>query len=123
MKIKTDFVTNSSSTSFIMQCASSAKTIGDFISAYSSWREAYIERMENTVGFQEPPTLTNDMVHIKDEKFIVTVFVPIHSGEQDTPKYVQGLSNKESDTYRLAVKEGITVMDVDRKDLNKPGDI
>lgn len=124
MKIKRDFVTNSSSTSFIIRCKSDAKMKDDFIEAYNGWRNQYIKKEGWKEEFQEPPMLTSDMVtSIGNGIFMITDFVPLHSGKRDTPQYIQDLSDKESWASELLEQRGIVLVTVDEKDLNEPGAI
>lgn len=125
MKIKQDFVTNSSSTSFIMRCKSDAKSKADFIYAYNEWRSEYIKMRGWDKEFREPPLLTSDMVTaIEDGIFVITDFVPLYSGkEQDTPKYIRDLFNNESTANKLLKKAGIVMVTFEEKDFNNDGDI
>ncbi|MCK9227216.1 MAG: hypothetical protein M0P30_05395 [Syntrophorhabdaceae bacterium] len=122
MKIKRDFVTNSSSTSFIMQFKSGANSKADFIYAYNEWRSEYIKKEGWKNEFQEPSLLTSDMVTaIGDGIFVITDFVPLYSGkEQDTPKYIRDLFDKTSIACVLLGKAGIALTSFDKKDFNDP---
>lgn len=124
MKIKRDFVTNSSSTSFIMRCESNAKTKADFIYAYNEWRSEYIKKKGWDKEFREPPLLENDMVtDIGGGIFAIRDFVPLYSGEKDTPQYIRDLFNDESTASKLLKKAGIVMVTFEEKDFNNDGDI
>lgn len=120
MKIKRDFVTNSSSTSFIITCKAEAEGKDDFINKYNGMLKDYIKNKEWDEDFQEPPMLTSDRVtNIGEGVFIITDFVPIYSNESDTPQYIQELLDKDSDASKLLEQAGIKLITVDTKDLNK----
>jgi hypothetical protein len=122
MKIKRDFVTNSSSTSFIVRCESDAKAKDDFIDRYNGWRKNYIEERRWHPEFEEPPLLTSDMTSVGDGEFIITDFLPYYLNEQDAPQYIKELRDKDSVASKLLAKAGIKLMTVEMKDRNKPGE-
>ena len=121
MKIKRDFVTNSSSTSFMIACESDAGGKDDFIDKFNGMLKDYIKKKAWEEEFQEPPLLTSDRVtSIKPGVFIIKDFVPIYSNEQDTPQYIQKLFlDNDPDAGKLLEQAGIKLIDVKEKDLNE----
>lgn len=120
MKIRTSFVTNSSSCSFILSCRAIMDSKDDFIDKFNSLIEDYIKDRKWDDDFQEPPLLTSDMV-TQDESgiFVIKDFVPIYGSEENTPQYIRELSDKNSDVWKLLNENGINPLRVDIKDLNE----
>jgi hypothetical protein len=121
MKIKSDFVTNSSSTSFIISCEAGVSKKDDFIDKFNSFLKDYIKERTWDEEFQEPHMLTSDMVTLNDSGvFTITDFAPIYNSEQDIPQYIKELFlNKDSDAYKSLSRAGIKLINVDIKDQNK----
>jgi hypothetical protein len=121
MKIKSDFVTNSSSTSFIITCEAEAGGKDDFIDKYNRMLKDYIKDKDWNEEFQEPPMLTSDRVtSIGQGVFIITDFAPIYSNDLDTPQYIQELFiDPDPDAGKLLEQAGIKLMKIEMKDLNK----
>lgn len=120
MKIKADFVTNSSSTSFIMTCKSKAGGTADFTTSANKLFERYIKKEGWRQNFQSPPKLTEDMVEqIAAGVFIIRDFTPFSCGEQDIPQYIEDIFNKDAEAGDGASNSGITLVNIESKDLNK----
>jgi hypothetical protein len=121
MKIKKDFVTNSSSTSFIITCEVGAMGKDEFIDKINRCLENYIKERAWDEEFQEPPLLKSDMVNPAGSGvFIIKDFVPIYCGEEDMPQYIKELFlDKDSDAGRLLKNSGINPIRMEIKDLNK----
>jgi len=120
MKIKTDFVTNSSSTSFILPCRARMDSKDDFINKFNSLLKDYIKDRSWDDDFQEPPLLTSDMV-TQDESdlFIIKDYASIYHSEKDIPQYIRELIDDNSDIWKLLNENGINPLSVDIKDLNE----
>ncbi len=121
MKIKRDFITNSSSTSFIIACKSEASDKDDFIDKFNGMLKDYIKKREWDEEFKEPPLLTSDRVTApRQGVFVIQDFVPVYSNDQDTPQYIQELFlDNDSDIGKLFEQAGIKLIDVKAKDLNE----
>lgn len=121
MKIKRDFVTNSSSTSFIVTCKAAAEGKDEFIDKINGVLREYIKDREWDEEFQAPPMLTSDrVISLGPGEFIITDFVPIYSNDLDTPQYIKDLfGGSDSDTGKLLEQAGIKIVTTEMKDLNK----
>lgn len=120
MKIKSDFVTNSSSTSFIIHSKVDAAGKEDFIVKYNSVMEEYINKRKWDEEFQSPPFLTSSMVtQLGPDEFIIQDFVAIFSSEKDIPQYIKDFSAPDSDLYKALKEAGIQLMEVEMKNFNE----
>lgn len=121
MKIKRSFVTNSSSTSFILTCKAKVEGKDDFIHRFNAFFEDYIRKNKWKDDFQEPPKLTSDMVEQTESgTYVIKDFVPILRGEGSIPQYIRELFiEKDTDAYRSLIEAGIDPDHVEIKDLNK----
>ena len=89
MKVKKDFVTNSSSTSFIVTCKADTSEKDEFIDKFNQFLEKYKENRTWDDDFQEPPLLRIDMVNqIEPGVFAIRDLVAIYGGEEDIPQYI-----------------------------------
>lgn len=121
MKIKRGFVTNSSSTSFLLTCLSHAEGKDEFICKFNSFLDDYIRKNKWRDNFQEPPKLSIDMVEQTDAgTFIIKDFIPIFRGEASIPQYIKELFiEKTGDAYDLLIAKGINPNHMEIKDFNK----
>ena len=121
MKIKSDFVTNSSSTSFIIDCKAESSSKDDFIDKFNSFLKDYTKGRSWDEGFQEPPLLTSDTVSQTGAgEFTIRDFVPIYYNENDIPQYIQELfSDSDSDACKALKAVGIKLTKVEVKNLNE----
>lgn len=121
MKIKSDFVTNSSSTSFIISCKSDATDKDAFIDNYNRMLKKYIQDNEWDENFQKPPLLRSDMVkQISPGVFEIRDYVAIYGGDLDIPQYIQEFFlDEESDAYKDLASVGIIPIKTDMKDFNE----
>ena len=120
MKIKRSFVTNSSSTSFILTFEANEKMKDEFINKVNSLFNDYIEKNDFKDDFQEPPLLTNDNVEeIDPGVFVIKDFTPIYCGEHHKPQYIKDMFNKDSRMYELLIENGIIPLWAEPRDNNK----
>ena len=121
MKIKRDFVTNSSSTSFIVTVKAGTSDEGELIDKFNSFREDYIKDRDWDDDFQAPAALTTDMVkQIEPGVFTIQDFTPHFGRTEDMPGYTLELFFNENSEARKALKDiGIEVVTAEIKDLNK----
>ena len=121
MKIKRDFVTNSSSTSFMITCKYEASGKDEFIEKFNRLLKDYIKDKDFDEEFQEPPLLTSDMVdQTGSGEFTIRDFVPIYCGKGDTPQYIQEFFlNQSSAAYKSLEIAGIKFTKAEIKDLNE----
>jgi len=122
MKVKADFVTNSSSTSFIVTCKAEAGEIDDFINKFNELLKNYIKKSSWDGEFQEPSMLTSDRVtKVGSGTFLIQDFVPIYCGEQDTPQYLKDFFvDRNPETLELLKQAGIAIISIEAKNLNEP---
>lgn len=118
MKIKSDFVTNSSSTSFIITFRAGAGGKEDFVKKFNDLLRVYIEKRSWDEEFREPPFLTGDIVEQVGDKYTIRDFVPIYCGEGDIPQYIQDILQGDSEISKLFIDAGIQLIKMETKDLN-----
>lgn len=108
MKRKLDFVTNSSSTSFIISSKNISKDINDFINKVNIIRNEFIKDEEWRNDFEAPPKITSEMVTQEGETVTIEGLLPFFSDERDLPQYITELFvNKDSKYYKKLCGLGI----------------
>ena len=114
MKIKSDFVTNSSSTSFILRCKADSKD--ELIDKVNSVLKDYIKDSEwNDQDFEAPPLLTSEKVYKTDSgQFIITD--KIYLNVKEMPQWINDLFiDNNSDARKKLDSVGIKLISVDFK--------
>lgn len=121
MKVKRDFVTNSSSTSFILTFKAGTSGKDEFIDKFNRFLEEYKKHRTWDDDFQEPPLLRSDMVdQVEPGVFTIRDFVAIYGGEEDMPQYVRELFfDKDSEACKELNGAGIMPVKTEIKDLNE----
>jgi hypothetical protein len=121
MKVKKDFVTNSSSTSFIITFKADTSKEDEFIYKFNRFLEKYIKNKTWDDDFQEPRLLKSDMVtQVEPGVFAIRDFVAFYGGEEDLPQYVQELFiDKDSEACKELNGNGIIPLKTEIKDLNE----
>lgn len=121
MKIKTDFVTNSSSSSFILTCKGNMSGKDEFIEKFNCYLNEYIKARVWDDDFQEPPLLRGDMVNqVEPGVFAIRDFVAFYGSEEDMPQYVRELFfDKDSEACKELNGAGIMPVKTEIKDLNE----
>ena len=121
MKIKMDFVTNSSSSSFIVVVESDTKDLEEFIQKFNEFLRDHIEENSWKDDFEPPGMLTYDRVKkVGPNTFIVKDFLPFYWDEKDMPSYIKVLKKfREGDDQVSLIKYGIKKVSVDVRDLNE----
>lgn len=121
MKIKQDFVTNSSSTSFIIKCVSDAEGEKELTDNFNTFWKGYVESRAWDDGFQALAELTIDMVKQTGKRqFTIHDYLSFFGGRtENMPGYVKELFFDENSEARKALKEiGIEIVSVETKDLS-----
>jgi len=85
MKIKNDFVTNSSSASFIMIFSAPGKTIEEFTEQLNDFIESYKKETEDQMRFWDATNITE----LDDGKFKIEEWTSMYNYLSDIPKYMQ----------------------------------
>lgn len=113
MKIKSDFVTNSSSTSFILHCTAVGKD--ELINQVNSILNDYIKAREWDDEFKAPPMLTSEKVNQTESgQFIISD--KIYLNVKDIPQWVKDFFiNNESDACKKLESAGIKLINVEIK--------
>jgi hypothetical protein len=120
MKIKRDFVTNSSSTSFMLTFKTEAGGKDAFIDKFNDLLKDYVKKSDWDEKFKKPPILTSDRVTNKgSDEYVITDFAAIYSNELDMPQHIQDLLDKDSDAGKLLEQAGIKLVATEIKDLNE----
>jgi len=121
MKIKSDFVTNSSSTSFILTCQTDIEEKQEFINKLNKLLQEYSNRRKWDEEFQEPPFITSEMVtQVGPKRYAIRDFVAVFSGEADIPQYIMDffLDTDSAESKALA-EAGIVLVNKEIKNLNE----
>ena len=89
MKIKTDYVTNSSSASYLLYIESKSDSLQDFIDSFERYMDAYIkyDYHENPPRFFNP----RDITQISSNTFLITEWTVMHNDFHDIPQYMHDL--------------------------------
>lgn len=121
MKIKTDFVTNSSSTSFILTMKSDVLEKVEFVKRLN---ECFAD-LENRDGWQEdvdPPHSVDvdDVEMVAPDIFILEGGVPYFSSYDDLPKHIRNLILDYANDNNSLAQFGITNLEFEIKDKNDP---
>ena len=117
MKIKTDFVTNSSSSSFVIIAKSDTDDPEVFIQKFNQYLQDHIEDNNWKDDFEPPPLLTLDRIKkLGPNQFHIEDYVPFYSSEDDTPQYIVDLLKAD---HRDLSKYGLKHVSLETKDHNK----
>ena len=117
MKIKSDFVTNSSSTSFIITVESDTDDQNEFIKKFNQFLKSYIAANNWQDNFVPPDLIDHGRIKkMGTNTFVVTDFVPAHWSDQATPSYIKALENTNPTEL---LECGIKKVTVKEKDLNQ----
>ena len=105
MKIKNDFVTNSSSASFIMIFEASFESVEYFKDAFNDFLNYYKRRTGDELRFWDGSNITE----ISDGVFQVTDWTSMYNDACDIPKYMQyiivdNVASKHSDLECRGIK-------------------
>jgi len=121
MKIKQDFVTNSSSTSFILTFKSEAKGEKEFIDKFNCVLEDYIKDNAWNEEFQAPPLLTSEKVKQTGQgTFVINDYLPMDKGAEDISQSIKDIFiSNNSDACKKLDSAGIRATTVEIKDFNE----
>jgi hypothetical protein len=117
MKIKMDFVTNSSSTSFIVAVHSDSNAIEEFVEKINQYMLDYIDKNNWKDDFEPPNLLTpEEVMMVSPGVFHIRGYIAYYGGDDDIPQYLEDLRNENGNTLS---KYGIKTITFETKDLNK----
>jgi len=120
MKIKQDFVTNSSSTSFIVCSKNISKDIIDFINKVNLVQNEFIKDEGWRENFETPPKITSEMLKQEGQEVTIEILSPIFSDEEKMPQYIKELFiNKDSKYYKKLCSLGIEPGEIKIKNYNE----
>ena len=121
MKIKSDFVTNSSSTSFIIVCEADAQNIIDFADMFNRALAQYIKDNGWNENIQMPPMLTNEKVKQTEPGiFVITECIPIDNSTGGMLQFVQDVFiDNGSEASKKFNSSGIRIINAENKNLNE----
>jgi len=90
MKIKLDFVTNSSSASFILHVEANTEDLNDFVSKFNDFMEFFLNdgpyRREK-IKFWNPSQIKK----ISNNKFAIHDYTGMYNSQSDIPSYMRWL--------------------------------
>ena len=98
MKIKRDFVTNSSSTSFILSVESEVDDPNTVLAFINDFFQDYTKKNDWNDDCDLPVPLTPDrIVKNGSNKFIIEDYIPYYKDNDDIPGYITELLSKLKD--------------------------
>ena len=121
MKIKTDFVTNSSSTCFIISMESDLVDKVEFVKKLNDC----FEEIGQKNGWQEGPDPklsvdVDDVEKVSSNLFVMEGDVPYFSSYDDLPKHIRNLVLDYMTDHNSLTKFGIKKLEFEIKDKNDP---
>ena len=112
MKIKNDFVTNSSSTSFIITIESDKSERQQLLNELNERFEELCGRDVQDGQSDQPPSFDiNSLRQISDNMFALEGVVPYFSGYDDLPKHIRDLVLDHVNNPEGLNKHGIKTLD------------
>ena len=121
MKIKRDFVTNSSSTSFILCVESDIDNILEFVNKYNMLLNEISDKNSWKDDYELPPVLFTDRVKKGElNTYLIEDYLPFYETEDDLPQYIKELvdeRNSAIDAHR-SEKYRINRISIETKDRN-----
>ncbi|MEI6125586.1 MAG: hypothetical protein WCQ99_03445 [Pseudomonadota bacterium] len=125
MKIRKGFVSNSSSSSFIINIHSAVKNVDDFIKTFNDFLAEHIENKSWQDGFVQPQFLTPEKVEQSGPNdFIIKEFMPFYNSPDDLPEYIKELKSddpqllKEIESKYGMKNRGLRIINNPPKDEN-----
>ena len=119
MKIKTDFVTNSSSTSFIITIESDKRDRQQLLNDLNErFEELCGEDVKDGLSDQPPFYEINSLRQISDNMFALEGVVPYFSGYDDLPKHIRDFVLDHMSDPESLNKHGIKTLDFKIIDKN-----
>jgi hypothetical protein len=93
MKVKGDFVTNSSSASFILTLRPHDGTMGldEFTNLFNKFLDNYKERNPNGLRYWDGTNIDEVQIDVGPNLFTVQEWVSMYNGEEDVPDYMKEL--------------------------------
>jgi hypothetical protein len=92
MIISWDFVTNSSSTSFIVVSPASSITIQSLVEAVNRYIKEYNSKNSWKDDFEPAPLLDQESVReLKDGSLAIEDYIPFYGDPEDMPEYLRNL--------------------------------
>jgi hypothetical protein len=119
MKIKTDFVTNSSSTSFMITMRSDIADLAKFVDKLNGHFELLCGKDVESGEMESPPTISIDnLQQTSQDVFMLEGAVPYYKGYGDLPKHIQYLLLENMNDPERLSKIGIKNLDIKIIDKN-----
>lgn len=118
MKIKGDFVTNSSSTSFIVKVSTENDDVIRLVERLNAFLDDYSHKNDWREEFIQPLRITADMIKkTSDGAFQITDYLPLHE-EGEMPDYWQELMETVARERRI-LDLPVNKVEIRVRDLNK----
>ena len=120
MKIKFDFVTNSSSTSFIISGKSEEVDKETIKNTLNGIINEHRQNTEWDKDSEQPPLIRTEMIQLSDSgTFDITDFIPIQNDEGDTQWLKDIFFSNDSEASKRLESAGIRITNVGFKNFNK----
>ena len=121
MKIKSDFVTNSSSTSFIISGKYDGKGIDEIKAIFNGLIQDYRKKTEWDKDTERPPLIKSEMIQkTGPDTFSITDFIPQSNEEEDIPQWIKDIFiNNDSEAGKKLESAGIKITNVGLKNFNE----
>jgi hypothetical protein len=121
MKIKTDFVTNSSSTSFVFLIQPTTKDLKSFLDKFNQFIREYSAKNSWRDDFETPPLVAPESIQADAEgNLMVREFLPFYTDNEDLPGYIRdliALAETGADLSMYGIKKlSFRVQDANRSD-------
>lgn len=121
MKIKRDFVTNSSSTSFIISGKYDGGIGIDKVKdIFNDLIQDYRKKTEWDKDTERPPSIKSEMIQkTGPDTFYVKDFIPQNNNKEDIPQWIKDIFiNNDSEAGRKLESSGIRITQVELKNFN-----
>ena len=120
MKIKSDFVTNSSSTSFIISGEDGGIGIDIIKDIFNDLIQDYRKKTEWDKDTERPPSIKSERIQkTGPDTFCVKDFIPQNNDEEDIPQWIKDIFiNNDSEAGKKLKSSGIRITKVELKNFN-----
>jgi hypothetical protein len=117
MKIKQDFVTNSSSSSFVIDVRSDDDAKEGFVKKMNEYLLGYIAKNDWKDDFEPPNLLTAEKVTMREQGiFRIVDYIPFYQNCDDMPQYLKDMTKEDADVLAKLGIRSITLEVIDKNE-------